>query len=201
MIVENCVISDDIAECCFGCDLAQCKGQCCVEGDAGAPLEEEEIPLLRQLLPYITPYMTPEGREAVAAQGVAVEDAAGNPCTPLVNDRECAFVTWGEDGTAYCAIEKSYREAAGKKENADDAQQQLLKARFPKPVSCHLYPIRVEEYGEFVTVNYHQWHVCNCARAKDNPHRKPLYEYLREPLIRRFGEAWYEELRRTVISD
>ena len=179
LIVKNSIVSDDIVDRRFCCDLSQCKGQCCVEGDCGAPLLEEEIPILEQILPQVEPYMTEAGKAVVQSEGVATLNNAAEPCTPLVNNRECAYVSWGDDGTAFCAIEQAFRDG-----NID----------FMKPISCHLYPLRVDEYGEFTTVNYHQWDVCRCAVVKGNQEGQPLYEYLREPLVRRFGQDWYDEL-------
>ena len=185
LIVKESIVSDDIAERRFCCDLVQCKGRCCIEGDYGAPLLEEEIPVLQRILPAVKPYMTEAGRAVVAEQGVSTLDNAAEPCTPLVNNRECAYVAWTPDGTALCAIEQAFRDG---------------KTDFMKPVSCHLYPIRVDEYGEFTAVNYHQWDVCRCAVAKGEECGVPLYQYLREPLIRRFGQDWYDELLEAVAS-
>ena len=171
IIVGNSIVSDDIADQCFGCDLAYCKGACCVDGDSGAPLMESEVAELQRVLPEALPLMTPEGRSAVEAQGVAVRDNDGDLGTPLIEGGACAYVTYAPDGTALCALQHLY-----------------------KPVSCHLYPIRVEDYGEFTAVNYHQWDICRCARG----HGQPLYIALREPLIRRFGIEWYDELTEQI---
>lgn len=160
-------MSDDVADCRFGCDLGCCKGACCVDGDSGAPLLKEEVARLEAVLPDVLPLLTPEGREAVEAQGVAVRDKDGDLGTPLIDGGACAYITYSDDGCALCALQGFY-----------------------KPVSCHLYPIRVEDYGEFQAVNYHQWDICRCAKGRG----EPLYVCLKEPLIRRFGEAWYEEL-------
>ena len=159
LIVKESIVSDDIAERRFCCDLAQCKGRCCIEGDYGAPLLEEEIPVLQRILPAVEPYMTEAGRAVIAEQGVSTLDM--------------------------CAIEQAFRDG---------------KTDFMKPVSCHLYPIRVDEYGEFTAVNYHQWDVCRCAVAKGEECGVPLYHYLREPLIRRFGQDWYDELLEAVAT-
>lgn len=180
--MKDCIVSDDIAESCFGCDISLCKGQCCVEGDAGAPLEEWEIAELKRVLPEVEPYMNEKGRAAIAEQGVWVEDNAGEPCTPLVDNRECAYAVF-ENGIALCAIEKAFRDG---------------KIDYMKPVSCHLYPIRVDEFGEFTAVNYHRWEVCQCCNKGQGCEREPLYKYLKEPLIRKFGEEWYEELLQAV---
>lgn len=179
LIVKDCIISEDIAEKRFCCDLAKCKGECCIEGDCGAPLEESEIPILERILPEVEPYMTPEGIEVVRNEGVSALDNAAEPCTPLINNRECAYICYGEDGTALCAIEKAYRDG---------------KIDWMKPVSCHLYPIRVDEFGEFTALNYHKWDICQCAVAKGKECGEPLYKYLKDPLIRRFGQEWYDEL-------
>ena len=167
IIVQNSIVSDDIADCRFRCDCGACHGACCVEGDSGAPLMEEEVPQLEAVLPSVLPLLTPEGRRAVEAQGVAVRDAEGDLGTPLINGGACAFITYGNDGCALCALQPFY-----------------------KPVSCHLYPIRVEDYGEFTAVNYHRWDICHAVTG----HGEPLYIYLKEPLIRRFGSEWYDEL-------
>lgn len=186
IIVQNSIISDDIADCRFGCDCAACHGACCVEGDSGAPLLASEVALLEAVLPEVMPTLTPEGRDAVREQGVAVRDAEGDLGTPLVDGGACAFAIRGSDGTTLCAIEKAYRAAP--------AGSALRAHRFMKPVSCHLYPIRVEDYGEFTAVNYHRWEVCRAAIG----HGDPLYIYLKEPLIRRFGSEWYDELLQQI---
>ena len=182
IIVGNTIVSDDIADQRFCCDLATCKGACCIDGDSGAPLREEEVATLEALLPEVEPYMTPEGIAAVRKQGVAVRDNDGDLGTPLIDGSACAYITYGDDGCALCAIEKAYRLAA--------PNSNLRTPNYPKPVSCHLYPIRVEDYGEFTAVNYHQWDICRCAKG----HGEPLYITLKEPLIRRFGIEWYDEL-------
>lgn len=167
IVVGNSIVSDDIADRRFACDLCACKGACCVEGDSGAPLLEEEVAELERVLPEVLPQLTPEGRAAVEAQGVAVRDKDGDLGTPLVDGGACAYTTYGDDGCALCALQGLY-----------------------KPMSCHLYPIRVENYGEFTAVNYHQWDICLAAKGKG----EPLYMYLKEPLVRRFGQEWYDEL-------
>ena len=167
IIVGNSIVSDDVADQRFSCSLACCKGACCIDGDSGAPLLEREVAELERVLPDVLPLLTPDGRAAVEQQGVAVRDHEGDLGTPLVDGGACAFATRTPDGTALCSLQHLY-----------------------KPVSCHLYPIRVEDYGEFTAVNYHRWDICRCAHG----HGEPLYIALREPLIRRFGSDWYEEL-------
>lgn len=177
IIVQNSIVSDDVADQCFDCPIDTCRGACCVEGDSGAPLLETELPLLQAVLPAARKYMTPEGIAAVEKQGVGVHDNDGDLGTPLIEGGACAYVS-RDNGTTLCAIERAYR--AGELPNID----------FPKPVSCHLYPIRVQDYGEFTAVNYHRWDICHCACRGTTP----LYQSLRQPLIRRFGADWYNEL-------
>ncbi len=167
IIVKNSIVSDDVADVHFRCDLSCCRGACCVDGDSGAPLLEEEVAELERVLPKVLPSLTPEGKAAVEQQGVAVRDQDGDLGTPLVDGGACAYITYAPDGTALCALQELY-----------------------KPVSCHLYPIRVENYGEFTAVNYHQWDICRAAKGKGDP----LYVMLKEPLVRRFGAEWYDEL-------
>ena len=178
IIVGNSIVSDDIADQRFCCDCSVCRGACCIDGDSGAPLLEEEVVTLERMLPDLLPLLTPEGRDAIEQLGVAVRDRDGDLGTPLIDGTACAYITYAPDGTALCAIEKAHSEF------------KIQNSEFKKPVSCHLYPIRVEDYGEFTAVNYHQWDICRCAKG----HGEPLYIYLKEPLIRRFGAEWYDEL-------
>ena len=153
-----------------------------MEGDAGAPLEEEEIGILGDSLEHIRPFMLQEGREVVDKTGVFDYDTDGDFVTPLINGRDCAFICY-DGSTAYCAIEKAFE--AG-----------LID--FPKPVSCHLYPIRLGKAGDRTTVNYHQWHICETALIKGKNESVLLYRFLKSPLIRRFGKEWYDELCRQI---
>lgn len=178
IIIDDCIISENIAEKKFCCDLSVCKGCCCIEGDAGAPLEKKEIAILKKIYPDVKPYMTDEGIAEVEKNGVSALDPAEELCTPLVNGKECVYMCW-DNGIAMCAIEKAYLDN---------------KIDFRKPVSCHLYPIRVDNYRDFKAVNYHEWDICNCAVKLGEEVGVPLYKYLKEPLIRKFGTKWYEEL-------
>lgn len=186
IVVKNSIVSDDIADCRFGCDLDCCRGACCIDGDSGAPLLEEEVERLETVLPEVLPLLTSDGRAAIEAQGVAVRDADGDLGTPLIDGGACAYIAYNADGCALCAIEMAYRSHPSRHESKD--------LDFPKPVSCHLYPIRVEDYGEFTAVNYHQWDICRCAKNQG----EPLYIQLKEPLIRRFGVDWYTELLQEI---
>lgn len=180
--IENTLISDDLRDIRFVCDLEKCKGACCVEGDAGAPLEEEEIAWLEDAIEDIKPYMVPDGIEVVEKDGVFDYDMFGHFVTPLVKDRECAFVYF-EQGTALCAIEKAYQEG---------------KISFAKPVSCHLYPARISGYKGFDAVNYHEWHICHEALIKGKHLDVPLYVFLKDALIRKYGSEWYEQLVKSI---
>jgi len=174
----NTLISDDLKEVCFACDMEKCKGACCIEGDAGAPLEEEEISLLEDHIACIKPFMVPAGIEEIEVNGVFDYDAAGKFVTPLVRGRECVFV-YMEEGTARCSIEKAYQEKA---------------IPFPKPVSCHLYPIRIRTSQKTDLVNYHEWPICRDALVKGGKDNTPLYRFLEGALVRKYGRAWYDRL-------
>ena len=182
--VGETLISDDIAQVRFCCDLPRCYGACCVAGDAGAPLEEEEIALILEHFDEISPFMTEKGIEVVEKNGVFDYDASGNYVTPLVDGRECAFVYF-TGKIARCAIEKAWESE---------------KIIFRKPVSCHLYPIRITSYNGFDAVNYHKWSICNKALDHSKKLQLPLYKFLKESLIRKYGEAWYEDLVQTIIQ-
>ncbi len=177
--IEGNIVSEELLEECFACDLGRCKGICCVEGDAGAPLEEEELEILRREYGAYRPWMTAEGVAAVEAQGFGVRDDDGEWTTPLVNGAECAY-TYCEEGVTYCAIERAFREG---------------RTTFPKPVSCHLYPIRLVRFPNgSVGLNYHRWSVCRPACENGRRLGIPVYRALREPIIRRFGEEFYKAL-------
>ncbi len=177
--IDDKIVSADLLRECFACDLAQCRGICCVEGSAGAPLEAEEIGELESEYEHYKPYMTPEGIEAVERQGFAVLDEEGDLTTPLVHDAECAYAC-RENGITLCAIEKAWREG---------------RTSFRKPVSCHLYPIRLVKFSNgAVGLNYHRWNVCASARACGRKLGIPVYKALREPIVRRFGAEFYKAL-------
>ncbi len=182
--IDNTIISDDLIEKEFVCDLKKCKGECCVSGDEGAPLEEEEISLLEDYIDRIKPYMTEQGKRVIEKTGIFDYGASGEFVTPLVNDCECAFTIF-KDGIAFCAIEKAFLEK---------------KIKFQKPISCHLYPVRIQKYKDYEAVNYHQWHICKSATRTGRNLGVPVYEFLKEPLIRKFGEKWYKKLEEEAKS-
>ena len=181
MLVEigDKIVSTQIFERKFVCDLNACKGACCVEGDAGAPLTLEEIDILEEDLEAIKPYMRKEGIDVVDKTGVFYMDQDNEAGTTLVNNKECAFVFFDDNGITKCAIEQAHREG---------------KTEFKKPISCHLYPIRVKEFKDFTALNYDKWDICEPACACGESLNVPVYKFLKEPIIRAFGGDFFEEL-------
>jgi hypothetical protein len=187
MIFDNIIIPDVLFEEKFFCDLTLCKGSCCVEGDAGAPLSEMEIAVLEDVVDAVKPYMTDKGREVVEKNGVFDFDIEGCFATPLVDEKECAFVCVDDDGIARCAIEKAYETGALKGLSDND--------EFNKPISCHLYPIRlVTKENGFIELKYHKWDVCYYARKKGKESKISVFEFLKYPLVRKFGREGYERV-------
>jgi len=182
--IGKTLVSDDLKNARFICQLPECHGDCCVEGDAGAPLEEEEISILEDYLDEIKPFMTQTGRAVVEKTGVFDYDADGSYVTPLVNNRECAFV-YKENSINFCSIEKAFTEK---------------KIKFQKPISCHLYPVRLKQIGEFTAVNYEKWFICKPAEIMGANKGIPLYRFLKQPLIRYFGEQWFEQLEKELAK-
>lgn len=181
--LKHTIVSEEILENDFVCNLNACKGACCVEGEAGAPLDEEETKTLEKLYPAIKPFLREEGIKAIEEQGAWVTGLDGEPETPLVNGSECAYVVFNDSGIAKCGIEEAY--------NAD-------KISFKKPISCHLYPVRIKKYASFAAVNYHQWHICNDACTLGTSLQVPIYKFVKEALIRKFGEDWYNQLEQVA---
>lgn len=179
LLIDETIISLDLLDEHFVCNLSVCKGDCCVEGDAGAPLEKHEIAKIEEILPLILDDLTEKSKRVIEKQGVYYIDQEGEPVTSIVNGRECVFTYTDEQGVCKCAIEKAFREG---------------KTDFPKPVSCHLYPVRVQKYNDYQSVNYHRWNICRCAVALGSELRIPVYKFLKEPLIRKFGADWYKQL-------
>ena len=183
-IIQNTLVSLDVLEKEFCCDLHTCHGACCIEGDAGAPVSDEELKLIEQILPELLPQMTPEAREVVAQQGLSYHDQSGEQVLSIVNGKDCIFARTDHNGWTYCLIEKY--------------KIKNQKSKIEKPLSCHLYPIRLTKVGDLTGLEYHRWDICHCARQLGKKQHIPLYKFLREPLIRRFGEDWYNELELTA---
>lgn len=185
VLIGNTIVSLDILEKEFCCDLDRCKGACCIEGDAGAPLTEEEAGNLEKALSVLLPLMTKASRERVEHDGVAYRDKDGELVTQIVDGKDCVFSHTDYNGWCYCLIEKAQKDGL---------------IDFPKPVSCHLYPIRIKEFPAqgnspaMTALEYHRWDICHCARQLGRRLHMPMYVFLKEPLIRRFGQAWYDEL-------
>ncbi|MGV8091556.1 MAG: DUF3109 family protein [Mangrovibacterium sp.] len=177
--IGRTIISFDVLEEHFLCDLMKCKGACCVEGDSGAPLTKQEAVTIDEIYPLVEPYMSREGKAVAEVQGTSMIDHDGDLVTPLVNNRECVFTFRDEHGITKCAIEKAFLDG---------------KVNFRKPVSCHLFPIRITEYKRFDAVNYQQLSICEPGRVCGGGLKLPLYQFLKEPLIRKYGAGWYGQL-------
>jgi hypothetical protein len=163
----------------FLCDLEKCKGACCIEGDSGAPLEETEADSICLNYPVFKKLLPEEHKQVIDQQGYSVIDREGDLVTPLVYNRQCAYSFYDENGILKCAIEKAWQDG---------------KILFRKPVSCHLFPVRISEYRYYDAVNYQKIDICNGGRECGIKNRMPLYLFLKEPLMRKYGEAWYKEL-------
>lgn len=177
--IDDTLISLDIIEKKFICDISKCHGQCCIDGDSGAPIEEEELQLIEEALPVVLPELSKEARRIIKLQGVSYIDAEHERVTSIIHGRECVFTLIDDKGNCKCAFEKAWEEK---------------KIPFRKPVSCHLYPIRVKQYSEFKGVNYDTWDICEPARIFGSKEGVPVYKFLKEPLIRKFGQDWFNQL-------
>ncbi|NNF75513.1 MAG: DUF3109 family protein [Flavobacteriaceae bacterium] len=173
------IVSEDLIEKDFVCNLNACKGDCCVHGDAGAPLEKKETEILKEIYPNIKPFLRKEGIRAIEQQGTHITKETGELETPLVEGEECAYVVFDDKGIAMCGIEQAYLQK---------------KTEWQKPISCHLYPVRVKEYSSFSALNYHKWHVCDAACSLGKELQIPIYKFVKDALIRKFGADWYRDL-------
>lgn len=180
------IVSEDIIKKDFLCNLSACKGACCIDGDAGAPLEKDEIKILEDIYPKVKPFLRQAGIDAIEAQGTFITTEDGELETPLINGADCAYVIFDDKNVALCAIEEAYNQG---------------EVTWKKPVSCHLYPIRVHDYTEFSAVNYHKWQICDDACELGEELGVPVYKFVKEALIRKFGEDWYIELEAIANSE
>ena len=176
------IVSEEIIENDFMCNLSACKGACCVDGEAGAPLEEKELQILLDIYPKVKPFLGKEGIKAIEEQGLFITHD-GEFETPLIDGKDCAYITFDEKGIALCGIEEAYNQG---------------EVDFKKPISCHLYPIRVQDYSEFAAVNYHKWQICDDACTLGKELQTPIYKFVKEALIRKFGDDWYAELEKVA---
>ena len=179
LLIKDTLVSLDLIERHFVCDLDSCLGQCCIDGDAGAPLLEEERKAIDEHIKEILPLLNPAAQMAIAREGSAYIDPDGDLVTQIVEGRDCVFTTYAEGGKCLCALEKAYREG---------------KLPQLKPSSCHLYPVRLKKVGDMTAVNLHRWKICKCAETLGRAKGVRAYQFLKEPLIRKFGLEWYDEL-------
>ncbi|MFC4722598.1 DUF3109 family protein [Geojedonia litorea] len=177
------IVSEDIIEKDFVCNLSACKGACCIDGEAGAPLEQSETQILKEIYPKIKPFLRKEGIAAIEKQGAFITTEFGEFETPLIDGVDCAYVFFDRKGTALCAIEEAHNQG---------------EVTWKKPVSCHLYPVRVKDYSEFSAVNYHKWEICDDACTLGKELQVPVYKFVKQALIRKFGEDWYAELEKVA---
>ena len=173
--IDRSIVSLDVVTENFACDLQACKGACCITGDSGAPLETEEVKILEEIYPAIRPYLSEESVQTIDFYGTSVIDIENDTVTPLNDGKECAYVVF-ENSIAICAIEKAYKEGV---------------IGFQKPVSCHLYPVRIKKYRHYDAVNYHRWEICSPAISNGNKLGTPVYQFTREALERKYGPEWF----------
>lgn len=177
------IVSENIIDKDFVCNLSACKGACCIDGDAGAPLEKEEAKILEDIYPKVKSFLRQEGIDVIEKEGTWITSDFGELETPLINGADCAYVIFDENNTALCAIEEAYNQGI---------------VDWKKPVSCHLYPIRVRDYSEFSAVNYHKWEICDDACSLGKELQVPVYKFVKQALVRKFGEDWYVELEKVA---
>lgn len=176
--IDDKIISFDIFSEAFICDYQACKGICCIEGDSGAPLEPEEVTSITQAYPHFETFLSEESK-AVLQAGFSEIDSDGDLVTPLLRNAACAYSFTDEQGNYHCAIERAY---------------DLGLIPFKKPISCHLYPIRTSKTGPYESLNYHKWNVCAPARLLGKSSQTPVFRFLKAPLVRKYGETFYQEL-------
>lgn len=178
--IQGKLVSLDLAERYFCCDLEKCLGECCIEGDAGAPITEDERKKLEECLPAVWDLLLDSAKERIKDEGVAYVDEEGDLVTQIVDGKNCVFTTYGPGGMCWCALEKAFREG---------------KTDFRKPASCALYPLRVKEYDKFTAINYHRWKICRCAEVLGRAKGLRLYEFMEKPIVEVYGQEFYDELK------
>ncbi len=177
--IKDTLVSLDLVERFFCCDLDKCLGQCCIDGDAGAPITKEEYNKLKEIFPLIKDRLLPSALERIEEAGLAYIDEEDDLVTQIVDNRNCVFTTYAPGGKCLCAIESAYRDGV---------------IDWRKPTSCYLYPVRLKKYPTFTAVNYHRWKICRCAEVAGRAKNIRLYQFLKQPLIDTFGQEWYDEL-------
>lgn len=184
LLIKDTLVSLDLIEDFFVCDLEACKGQCCIDGDAGAPVTPEEMEAIDRVVPLVKDSLRPRALQVIEQEGTSYIDSEGDLVTQITDGADCVFTTYAEGGVCLCALEKAQREG---------------KCRACKPMSCHLYPVRLRTLPSGITaLNIHKWDVCRPARRRGRREGIRAYEFLREPLTRRFGEEWYAELSKAA---
>lgn len=180
LINDNTLVTLDVVERFFCCDIESCLGQCCIDGDAGAPITAEEEAEIRKILPEIWDELLPRAQQEIEQNGISYHDPEGELVTQILDNSNCVFSCYAPGGKCICAIEKAYREG---------------RIDFMKPISCALYPLRLKTLSNgSVAVNYHRWKICKSAEVMGRSKKIRLYQFLKEPLIKRFGKDWYDEL-------
>lgn len=180
LINDNTLVTLDVVERFFCCDIDTCLGQCCIDGDAGAPLADEEEAEISKILPDIWDELLPRAQQEIEQNGISYRDPEGEKVTQILDNSNCVFSCYAPGGKCICAIEKAYREG---------------RIGFMKPISCALYPLRLKTLSNgSVAVNYHRWKICKSAEVLGRSKKLRVYQFLKEPLIRRFGQEWYDEL-------
>lgn len=183
--IGKTIVSEDILEKEFVCNISACKGACCIDGEAGAPLEQEETTILEEIYPLVKPFLRKEGIDVIEKEGTWIKSDFDELETPLINNADCAYVIYDDKNTALCAIEEAYNQGV---------------VNWKKPISCHLYPIRVKSYSEFAAVNYNKWEICDDACTLGKELQVPVYKFVKQALIRKFGEDWYSELEKVAVN-
>ncbi len=178
--IQDTLVSLDLAERFFCCDLDKCHGQCCIDGDAGAPITEAERDIINEIAPGLRDDLLPRALEVIDSEGTSYVDEEGDLVTQIIDGRNCVFTCYGPGGMCLCAIEK--------------ACAQGRTSGFRKPSSCALYPVRLTRYPTFTAVNYHRWKICRPAEILGRKLGIRLYKFLEGPLTEHFGREWYDEL-------
>lgn len=179
LIIDKTVVASDVTKESFVCDLNKCKGACCVEGDLGAPVEEDELEKLDAVVELVKPYLSKEAIEVLDIQGAYTLDDEGDFSTTTINNKECAFAYYDEAKILKCSIEQAWKDG---------------KTDFQKPVSCHLYPIRIKQLGDYEAINYDRWDICSAACDLGAKLKVPVHRFLKDALTRKYGEAWFQKL-------
>lgn len=177
------LISDDVIDEAFVCDLHRCRGACCIEGELGAPLETTELRAIHAVIECVKPYLSEEAIRVLEEKGGYVVDEDDEFSTPTINGRECAFAFYDDNGILKCSIEQAHQDG---------------KTHFKKPISCHLYPVRVVKLPDFEALNYDRWHICSPACELGKKRKTPVYKFLKDALIRKYGKPWYSELESII---